>query len=70
MDGRGRAPDNVFVERLWRTVKYKEVYLKDDETPRKAMQGLSMFFVHYNERRQHQSLAYQTPAAVYFGAYV
>jgi putative transposase len=67
MDGRGRALDNVFVERLWRTVKYEEVYLKDYETPREAMQGLDTFFVRYNEQRQHQSLAYQTPAAVYFG---
>jgi len=70
MDGRGRALDNVFVERLWRTVKYEEVYLKDYETPREAIQGLARFFVHYNEQRQHQSLAYQTPAAVYFGSYL
>ena len=56
MDGRGRALDNVFVERLWRTVKYEEVYLKDYETPREAMQGLGTFFVRYNERRQHQAL--------------
>ena len=70
MDGRGRALDNVFVERLWRTVKYEEVYLKDYETPKEARQGLGTFFVRYNEQRQHQSLAYQTPAAVYFGLYV
>jgi len=70
MDGRGRALDNVFVERLWRTVKYEEVYLKDYETPREAMQGLGTFFVRYNERRQHQSLAYRTPAAVYFNLYL
>ena len=69
MDGRGRALDNVFVERLWRTVKYEEVYLKDYETPREALQGLSTFFVHYNERRQHQALEYQTPASVYFSSY-
>ena len=54
-----------FVERLWRTVKYEEVSLKDYETPREAMQGLETFFVRDNERRQHQALAYQTPAAVY-----
>ena len=66
MDGRGRALDNVFVERLWRTVKYEEVYVKDYETPREAIQGLGTFFVRYNEWRQHQSLDYQTPAAVYF----
>ncbi len=70
MDGRGRALDNVFVERLWRTVKYEEVYLKDYETPREAMQGLATFFVRDNEWRQHQALGYQTPAAVYFGSYV
>ena len=68
MDGRGRALDNVFVERLWRTVKYEEVYLKDYETPREAMQGLATFFVRYNEWRQHQALGYRTPAAVYFGS--
>jgi putative transposase len=70
MDGRGRALDNVFVERLWRTVKYEEVYLKDYETPREAMQGLAQFFVRYNGLRQHQALGYQTPAAVYFGSYL
>src|SRR2546428_2089398 len=70
MDGRGRALDNVFVERLWRTVKYEEVYLKDYETPREAMQGLATFFVRYNEWRQHQALGYQTPPQVYFGSYL
>jgi len=67
MDGRGRALDNVFVERLWRTVKQEEVYLKDYRTPWEATQELEQFFVRYNERRQHQSLNYRTPAAVYFG---
>ena len=67
MDGRGRALDNVFVERLWRTVKYEEVYLHDYGTPREATQRLALFFGRYNERRQHQSLNYRTPAAVYFG---
>lgn len=67
MDGRGRALDNVFVERLWRTVKQEEVYLKDYRTPKEAIQGLDQFFVRYNERRQHQSLNYRTPAEVYFG---
>ena len=70
MDGRGRALDNVFVERLWRTVKYEEVYVKDDETPREAMQGLAQCFVRYHEWRQHQALGYQTPATVYFSSYV
>ena len=68
MDGRGRALDNVFVERLWRTVKYEEVYLKEYETPREAIQGLAQFFVRYNGQRQHQALDYQTPAAVYFSS--
>jgi putative transposase len=70
MDGRGRALDNVFIERLWRTVKYEEVYLKDYATPREAMQGLATFFVRYNERRQHQALDYRTPAAIYFNSSV
>jgi putative transposase len=70
MGGRGRALDNVFVERLWRTVKYEEVYVKDYETPREAMQGLATFFGRYNEWRQHQALGYQTPASVYFGSYL
>jgi len=70
MDGRGRALDNVFIERLWRTVKYEEVYLKDYETPREAMQGLGTFFVRDNEWRQHQARGYQTPASVYFGSSV
>ena len=70
MDGRGRALDNVFVERLWRTVKYEEVYVKDYETPREAIQGLETFFVRYNEWRQHQALGYQTPASVYFSSSV
>ena len=67
MDGRRRALDNVFVERLWRTVKYEEVYVKDDETPRQATQELAHFFVRSNEQRQPQALDYQTPATVYFG---
>jgi putative transposase len=66
MDGRGRALDNVFVERLWRTVKYEEVYLKDYRTPREATQGLAQFFQGYNAERPHQALGYHTPAAVYF----
>ena len=67
MDGRGRALDNVFVERLWRTVKDEEVYLKDYGTPWEATQELARFFVRSNEQRQHQALGYQTPATVYFG---
>ena len=65
MDGRGRALDNVFVERLWRTVKYEEVYLKDYTTVREARQSLGEYFTFYNHERLHQALSYQTPAAVY-----
>jgi putative transposase len=65
MDGRGRALDNVFVERLWRSVKYEEVYLHDYEGMREAQRGLGRYFGFYNEERPHQALAYRTPAAVY-----
>jgi putative transposase len=65
MDGRGRALDNVFVERLWRTVKYEEVYLKGYETIPVAVGSLSDYFRFYNEERLHQALAYRTPVAVY-----
>jgi putative transposase len=67
MDGRGRALDNVFVERLWRSVKQEEVYLHDYANPREAYVGLDRFFTRYNHHRQHQSLDYQTPAAIFFG---
>jgi putative transposase len=66
MDGRGRALDNIFVERLWRTIKYEEVYLNDYDTPREAAQGLAQYFAFYNGQRLHQALAYRTPASVYF----
>jgi putative transposase len=66
MDGKGRALDNVFVERLWRTVKYEEVYLRDYASPREARQGLRAYFLFYNEERPHQALGYRTPAEIYF----
>jgi putative transposase len=66
MDGRGRALDNVFTERLWRTVKYEEVYLHDYATPRQARASLTHYFTFYNHERPHQALAYRTPAEVYF----
>ena len=66
MDGRGRAMDNIFVERLWRTVKYEEIYLKDYESAQAAIESLRRFFLFYNRERIHQSLGYQTPAEVYF----
>jgi putative transposase len=67
-DGRGRALDNIFVERLWRSVKYEEVYLKDYQTIRDAENGLKDYFQFYNQERLHQSLKYQTPAQVYYRA--
>jgi putative transposase len=67
MDGRGRAMDNIFVERLWRSVKYEEVYLKDYEEAAEAAKNLGCYFVFYNLERPHQSLGYQTPAAIYSG---
>lgn len=65
MDGRGRALDNIFVERLWRSVKQEEVYIRDYQTVGEAVNGLGRYFDFYNHRRLHQSLSYQTPAAVY-----
>jgi putative transposase len=65
MDGRGRCLDNVFVERLWRTVKYEDIYLRGYETVPQLQQGLSLYFPYYNEERLHQSLDYRAPAAVY-----
>lgn len=65
MDGRGRALDNVFVERLWRSVKYEEVYLKDYGSVPDARAHLDRYFGFYNHERPHQALAYRTPAAVY-----
>jgi putative transposase len=65
MDGRGRCLDNVFVERLWRSVKYEDIYLRGYETVPQLRQGLGRYFPYYNEERLHQSLEYRTPAAVY-----
>lgn len=66
MDGRGRAFDNIFVERLWRTVKYEDIYLKNYETVPALRTGLIDYFTFYNDERPHQSLEYQTPAEVHF----
>ena len=65
MDGKGRALDNVFTERLWRSVKYEEIYLADYESPRAAHRGLARYFEFYNYQRPHQALGYRTPAEVY-----
>jgi putative transposase len=66
MDGKGRWVDNVFVERLWRSVKYEEVYLHAYETPREVNAALTRYFSFYNGRRPHQSLDQGTPDSVYF----
>ena len=66
MDGKGRWLDNVFVERLWRSVKYEEVYLKAYDSVGYARQSLDTYFKFYNEKRRHQSLDRQTPDSVYY----
>jgi putative transposase len=68
MDGRGRAFDNIFIERLWRSVKYEEVYLKDYETVMDAVTGIGSYLDLYNYERLHQSLDYHTPEEIYRGA--
>ena len=67
MDGQGRALDNVFIERLWRTVKQEEVYLKSYQNVQECKNGLETFFYRYNNRREHQSLNYNYPSEIYFG---
>ena len=66
MDGRGRCFDNIFTERLWRSIKYEEVYLKEYETVQDAIANIGAYINFYNNERPHQSLNYQTPAEVYF----
>ncbi|MBF0495012.1 MAG: IS3 family transposase, partial [Deltaproteobacteria bacterium] len=65
MDGKGRAFDNIFVERLWRSVKYEEVYLNDYTSVIEAIESLRRYFTFYNEERPHQALGYATPKQVY-----
>ena len=67
MDGKGRWVDNVFVERLWRSVKYEQIYLHAHETIRELKVALTSYFGFFNARRPHQSLKYRTPDEVYFG---
>jgi putative transposase len=69
MDGKGRCLDNVFVERLWRTVKYEDIYLRGYEHVPELTAGLGRYFPFYNYERPHQALGYQTPAAVYRGSW-
>jgi putative transposase len=66
MDGRGRVFDNIFIERLWRTVKYEYVYLTDHQAGGDLERGLTTYFRFYNTERPHQALGYQTPEAVHF----
>ena len=65
MDGRGRALDNVFVERLWRSVKHEDIYIRGYETVPELQRGLARYFAFYNDERLHQSLDYRTPASAY-----
>jgi putative transposase len=67
MDGKGRALDNIFIERLWRTVKYEDVYLKRYDSVPALFTGLAAYFTFYNHERPHQSLDYRTPAQIYHG---
>jgi putative transposase len=67
MDGKGRAFDNIFTERLWRTVKYEDVYIKGYTTPRETRVGIGSYLEFYNDKRVHQALAYRTPAEIHFG---
>jgi putative transposase len=67
MDGRGRVYDNIFIERLWCSVKYEEAYLHDDVTIAEARAHLAATFHFYNEERLHETLGYRTPHEVYFG---
>jgi len=68
MDGRGRATDNIFIERLWRSLKYEDIYLNAYETGPELYKGLKRYFQHYNQQRRHSSLAYQIPAEVFHAA--
>ena len=67
MDGVGRAIDNIFIERFWRSLKYEDIYLKLYETVPMLFDGLGSYMEFYNHRRPHQSLDYSTPAEVHFG---
>lgn len=67
MDSKGRAFDNIFTERLWRTIKYEDIYIKGYSSPRETRIGLGSYLDFYNDRRVHQALAYRTPAEVHFG---
>lgn len=65
MDHRGRAYDNIFIKRLWRSLKYENIYLQDYQNPREARIGINSYLKYYNYKRPHQSLDYKTPAEIY-----
>lgn len=67
MDHRGRAYDNIFIERLWRTVKYENIYPQEYDSPREARMGIHQYLRYYNQERLHQSLGYRTPEEIYYG---
>ena len=67
MDGRGRALDNVFIERLWWSLKYEDIYIRDYQSVPALQAGLESYFAHYNNTREHQALDYKKPAEVHFG---
>jgi putative transposase len=69
-DGRGRALDNVFVERLWRTVRYEDIYIRGHETVPELQRSLARYLGFYNGERLHQSLDFRTPAAIYPGSVI
>ena len=65
MDGKGRALDNIFIERLWRSVKYENVYLYAYQDGKACYDGLKQYFQYYNTERRHQSLRYEVPSKIY-----
>ena len=67
MDGKGRCMDNIFIERLWRSVKYEKIFLEEFETVQELLSGLKEYFEFYNFEGPHQSLAGKTPAEIYWG---
>ena len=67
MDGKGRCMDNIFIERLWRSVKYEKIFLEEFETVPELLDGLKEYFEFYNFKRPHQSLVGKTPAEIYWG---
>lgn len=69
MDGKGRALDNIYVERLWRSLKYEDIYLKDYRSLEELKSGLKKYFNFYNTERFHQSLEYSTPDEIYYSAF-